>query len=147
MALYPKAIVEHVGVGDDDDVDRLRRGLDPFGRRGRRRFGGVGLSGSSLGRFGLGRSPLLRIRIVRLFCRLRLGRLGLWRTVGKRGLDRAPHPGGEYVAFVVRFELGKEPGDIGQSDQLLGCDLGRIGRGGDQRLDRRLGAVERLDDA
>jgi len=66
---------------------------------------------------------------------------------GKGRVGHAGHVGGENVALVVRLKLTEEAGNIGQPDQFLGRDLGRIGRGCDQRLDPRLGALEGLDDA
>ena len=85
----PEPVVEHVGVGDDDDIDRLRRLLAATSGDG------VGGAPARLGSSGL---ALRRFR----------------RAVGKGGLGRAGDVGGQDVALVVRLELGKQAGDIGQ---------------------------------
>ena len=45
LLLQPEPVVEHVGIGDDDDVDRLRRLLQPIG--GGSRLGGGGAASPS----------------------------------------------------------------------------------------------------
>ena len=114
LLLQPEPVVEHVGIGDDDDVDRLGRLLHPLGRGGRlrRRRSGLAL-------LGLGLGGLRRFR----------------RAVGKGGLGRPGDVSGQDVALVVRLELGEQARDIGQPGQLFGRDLGRVGRCRDQRLD------------
>ena len=49
LALHPDPVVEHIGVGDDDDVDRMRRLFEP-GRRRRAGSPPVSLRGLGLGR-------------------------------------------------------------------------------------------------
>ena len=82
LHLHPEAVVENVGVGDDDDIDRLRRGLE-LGGHGRRAV----LVTGALGGIAGGRRAFVGLVLVgRVLGRLFV--LGLGKPVGEGGLGR-----------------------------------------------------------